>query len=110
MRQFCVMIHTEYPIEQQPLLKEETLHSRMQKLAKLTKSCFLQNRHEHAKSYLDIAEQIYQAGDTRTKNLVSNIFVFSISTFLEIHNYCLSDILPQSLFKEYRNQVNASGL
>ena len=88
----------------------ETIYSKADRFAMVTKKSIMTGNISRAKKFLLIAEKIFEEGTQETKNAISNVFVYSISHFLEIHECNIKDLLPKSLLKEYMNQVNATGI
>jgi hypothetical protein len=78
--------------------------------AEITKNFIRKGNILRVKKCLSVAEQLLVTGNTETKNVISNIYVFSVSTFMEMHNCSIAKLFPQSLRKEYIAQVNASGV
>jgi hypothetical protein len=90
--------------------QSENLSKYMHKLANITKLCVLEKQMGKAKNYLAYVERMYNQGDIRTKNIITNIYVFSVSSFLEIRSYNMREVFPKCLCDEYYKQVNASTL
>jgi hypothetical protein len=78
--------------------------------AEITKSLIRKGNIIRVKKCLNVAEQLLITGNTETKNVISNIYLFSVSTFMEIHNCSISNLFPKSLKAEYIKQINASGV
>ena len=78
--------------------------------AEITKNLIRKGNIIRVKKCLCVAEQLLINGNTETKNVISNIYVFSVSTFMEMHNCSIANLFPQSLRKEYISQINASGV
>lgn len=78
--------------------------------AEITKTLIRKGNILRVKKCLSVAEQLLITGNTETKNVISNIYVFSVSTFMEMHNCSIANLFPQSLRKEYISQVNASSV
>ncbi|MEN9908652.1 MAG: hypothetical protein RLZZ540_1801 [Bacteroidota bacterium] len=78
--------------------------------AEITKSLIRKGNIIRVKKCLSVAEQLLITGNTETKNVISNIYLFSVTTFMEIHNCSIANLFPQTLRKEYIKQINASGV
>lgn len=78
--------------------------------AEITKNLIRKGNILRVKRCLNVAEQLLVNGNAETKNVISNIYVFSVSTFMEMHNCSIANLFPQSLRKEYISQVNAMGV
>lgn len=82
----------------------------LKELAETTKNYIGTGNEFMARQCLELAEIIYRYGDEQTRNLVSNIYVFAVSGFLEINQLNANDIFPELLRIEYKRQVDPSGL
>ena len=78
--------------------------------AEITKHCIKQGNLSRAKKCLDIAELLFNTGSTETKNAIGNIYVFSVSTFMELKSSSVASLFPPFLKREYITQINASGV
>ncbi len=63
-----------------------------------------------AKKCLDMAELLFLTGSAETRNAIANIYLNSVSTFMEVRNCTVSRLFPPTLRKEYISQINASGV
>ncbi len=86
------------------------IYKQAQNFADVTKTLIAKGNINRAKKCLQIAEEIFVNGTSEVKNAISNIYLYSVSSFMEIHNCNIKGLLPASLQKEYIKQVNASGL
>ena len=86
------------------------IYKQAQHFADVTKTLIAKGNINRAKKCLQIAEEIFVNGTSEVKNAISNIYLYSVSSFMEIHNCNIKGLLPASLQKEYIKQVNASGL
>lgn len=86
------------------------IYKQAQRFANLTKVLIQFGHIKLAKRCLLEAEQIFVNGTSEVKHVISNIYVFSISSFLELHHCNIKDLLPPNLRSEYYKQVNASGI
>jgi len=82
----------------------------MQRFADVTKSLIMQGNIERAVRCLKIAEEIFNTGTSETRNAITNVYLFSVSTFIEVHNCSIRNLFPVALRSEYYKQVNTSGL
>lgn len=93
-----------------PFLKH-TIEANVLRLAEITKDCLRQKRLSRINKCFAIAEKHLTEGNTAVKNSISNIFLFSVSTFVEIHHqYKVTQLLPENLLTEYKKQINTSGI
>jgi hypothetical protein len=79
----------------------------MQRFAEVTKLLIIQGNIGRAKKCIKAAEEIFNNGSTEIKNAVSNVYVFSVSSFMELHHCNIRNLFPASLQAEYQKQVNA---
>lgn len=86
------------------------INSQMQRFADVTKTLIMTGNIARAKRCLEKAEDIFNNGTSEIKNAMTNVYVFSVSTFMEPHHCNIRDLFPESLRSEYRKQVNASGI
>jgi hypothetical protein len=89
---------------------DPNVYKQMQRFAELTKELIRKGNISRAKNCLNKAEEIYGKGTAEIKNAIINVYVFSVSTFLEIHHCRIADFFPKSLQAAYYEQVNTSGL
>jgi len=78
--------------------------------AEITKNCIKNGNIPRAKKCLDIAELLFNTGSNETKSAIGNIYVFSVSTFMELKSCTVANLFPPFLKKEYVSQINASGI
>ena len=90
--------------------KNQNIYKQMQRFADVTKTLITQGNIDRAKHCLQIAEDIFNKGTLEIKNAVSNVYLYSVSSFMEMNNINVRPLLPFNLEKEYVQQVNASGL
>lgn len=65
---------------------------------------------ERAKKCMTVAERLFTTGNYETKNAISNVYIFSVSTFMEFRNTSISALFPRYLKAEYIKQINATGV
>jgi hypothetical protein len=88
-------------------ISNQNIYSQMQRFADITKTLILQCNIQRAKECILIAEEIFYKGTTKSKNAVFNIFVFSVTSFMEIHHVSVKNLFPKSLRNENNKQINA---
>jgi hypothetical protein len=88
----------------------KTAGSKALQLAEITKELFRRDNMPRAIRCLETAERMLNTGTSETKGAVSNIYLYSVSTFLEIHKYAALALFPPALRREYICQINASGV
>lgn len=86
------------------------IYAQMQRFADVTKTLIMTGNILRAKRCLERAEDIFNKGTDEIKNAVTNVYVFSVSSFMEMHHCNIRNLFPESLQLEYRKQINASGL
>lgn len=77
--------------------------------AEITKALIRKGNIPRVKICLAVAERLILTGSAETKSAVANVYVFSVSTFMEIHNCSIANLFPATLRKEYLKQINTSG-
>ena len=85
------------------------IYKQAQRFADLTKTLIMSGNIQRAKRCLQKAELIFNHGTAEVKNVITNVYVFSVSTFMEIHHCNIRNLFPESLQSEYQKQVNTSG-
>ncbi len=87
-----------------------TIYQKAERFAEITKNAIITGNINRAKKCLAIAEQLLETGSNETKNAISNVYVFSVSSFMELHHCSISNLFPKSLKAEYVKQINTSGV
>lgn len=87
-----------------------TVYTKAERFAEITKSAIISGNIIRARKCLAFAEQLFLTGSYETKNAISNVYVFSVSTFMELRHCNISNLFPQSLKAEYVKQINTSGV
>lgn len=87
-----------------------TIYNQAERFAEITKSAILTGNIIRAKKCLALAERLLTTGSSETKNAISNVYIFSVSTFMELRHCSISNLFPQSLKAEYIKQINTSGV
>ena len=82
----------------------------MERFAAVTKVMIVQGNINRAKKCFNVAETLLVNGNYEMKNAIANVFLHSVSGFLELHNCSISNLLPGLLKREYLKQVNAPGI
>ncbi|MFA9189296.1 DUF7674 family protein [Flavobacterium magnesitis] len=86
------------------------IYKQAERFAEITKSAIISGNIVRAKKCLALAEKLFATGSYETKNAISNVYVFSVSTFMELRHCSISNLFPQSLKAEYLKQINTSGV
>ena len=79
----------------------------MQRMAEVTVALVLAGKLIRAKKFLDVAERLFLSGKYQSRTAVSNVYLYDISTILELHRYNLQLLLPPNLQREYIKQINS---
>ena len=87
-----------------------TIYKQAQRFAELTQTAIASGNIARAKKFLDKAEQLLTTGSQETKSVISNIYVSSVSTFMEIRKCSISNLFPIGLKSEYLKQINATSV
>ena len=87
-----------------------TVYKQAERFAEITKTAIITGNINRAKKCLVLAEQLFETGSNETKNAISNVYVFSVSSFMELRHCSISNLFPKSLKAEYIKQINASGV
>lgn len=87
-----------------------TVYKQAERFAEITKSAIVSGNIARAKKCLALAERLFVSGSYETKNAISNVYIFSVSTFMELRHCSISNLFPQSLKAEYLKQINTSGV
>ena len=87
-----------------------TIYKQAERFAEITNAAIVSGNIVRAKKCLALAERFFATGSYETKNAISNVYVFSDSTFMELRHCNISNLFPQSLKAEYVKQINTSGV
>jgi hypothetical protein len=87
-----------------------TVYKKAERFAEVTKTAIISGNIARAKKCLALAESLFVSGSSETKNAIANVYVFSVSTFMELRHCTISNLFPQSLKAEYLKQINATSV
>jgi hypothetical protein len=87
-----------------------SIYKQAERFAEITKKSIISGNIVRAKKCLALAERLFISGSIETKNAISNVYVFSVSSFMEVRHCNISHLFPQTLKAEYIKQVNTSGV
>jgi hypothetical protein len=90
--------------------KTRSIYKNAQRFADVTKSFIMQGNINRAKRCMLIAENLITTGNKEIQNAIANVYVFSLSSFMEMHRCNIKDLFPKQLQTEYYKQVNSSGI
>lgn len=86
------------------------VYKQAQRFANLTKELIVSGNIRRAKNFLHKAEYLFVIGTNEVKNAIVNVYVFSVTLFMEMHYYNIKQFLPKSLHSEYQKQIYSSGI
>ena len=84
-----------------------SVYDQMQRMAELTIAMVLAGKLQRAKKFINAAEKLFLSGNYQSRTAVSNVYLYDISTILELHRYNLQLLLPPNLQREYIKQINS---
>ena len=87
-----------------------TIYKQAERFAEITKTAIGTGNIVRAKKCLALAERLFATGSNETKIAISNVYVFSVSSFMELRHCTISNLFPKALKAEYIRQINASGV
>ena len=87
-----------------------TLIKKMERFAEVTINSLKLGKMVRAKRCLELANDVFQKGNSEVKNAISNVYLCSVSHYLELNHFTMKQLLPIELHKEYVKQINTSGV
>ena len=84
-----------------------SIYNHMQRMAELTVTLVLAGKLARAKKFMESAEKLFLSGNYQSRTAVSNVYLYDVTTILELHHYNVQTLLPSSLKKEYVKQIKA---
>lgn len=90
--------------------KINSIYKQAERFAEITKKAIISGNISRAKKLLSIAENLLETGSNETKNVISNVYVYSVSSFMELRHCSISNLFPQALRAEYIKQINATSV
>ncbi|MEW5675476.1 hypothetical protein ABGT15_04115 [Flavobacterium enshiense] len=87
-----------------------TLIKKMERFAEVTINSLKLGKMVRAKRCLELANDVFQKGNSEVKNAISNVYLYSVSHYLELNHFAMKQLLPIELHKEYVKQINTSGV
>lgn len=82
-----------------------TIYKQAERFAEITKKAIITGNIKRAKKCLAIAEQLFETGSNDTKIAITNVYVLSIATFMEVKHCSISNLFPKTLQDEYVKQI-----
>jgi hypothetical protein len=86
--------------------KVSSVYKQAERFAEITKRAIITGNIIRAKKCLVAAEQLFKTGSNETKIAITNVYVLSIATFMEVKHCSISNLFPKSLKEEYVKQIN----
>ena len=90
--------------------KKNTIYKQAERFAEITNKAIILGNISRAKKLLAVAENLFETGSNETKNLISNVYVYSVSSFMELRHCSISNLFPKALRAEYIKQINATSV
>ncbi len=87
-----------------------TIYKQTERFAEITKRAINAGNINRAKKCLALAERLLTTGSNETRIAISNVYLFSVSSFMEMRHCNISNLFPKSLKAEYIKQINTSGV
>ncbi|NMH28772.1 DUF7674 family protein [Flavobacterium silvaticum] len=87
-----------------------SIQGKASRLAEITKTCLRTGNIVRARKCLLAAEELLKNGSLETKVAITNVYVFSVSGFMELRNCRISGLFPPLLHAEYISQINATSV
>ena len=87
-----------------------SIYKQAERFAEITKKAIVSGNINRAKKCLALAERLFETGSYETRNAISNVYIFSVSSFMELRHCTISNLFPKSLKAEYIKQINTSGI
>ena len=77
-----------------------------ERFAEITKRSLIAGNVLRAKNCLIIAEKLFVTGSTETRGIISNVYLYSIASFLKVKHCTISNLFPEVLKTEYAKQIH----
>ena len=87
-----------------------TIYKQAERFAEITKTAIITGNISRAKKCLALAERLLTTGSNETKIAISNVYLFSVSSFMEMRHCNISNLFPKSVKAQYLTQLTASGV
>ena len=91
-------------------IKVLSIYKQAERFAEVTQKLLISGNISRVKKCLAIAERLMKNGNNETKNVISGIYVHSVSSFMELRHCNISGLFPQTLQAEYVKQINATSV
>lgn len=88
----------------------KNIYNQAQRFAEITKQLIISGNIQKAKRFIMLAEDIFNKGTADIKNAVSNVYIYSVTSFMELHHCNVKDFLPSTFQKVYYKEVYSLGV
>lgn len=89
-------------------VKPSGAYKQMQRLAMVTKKAIANGNWQRAEKCVRVADELMQHGTLEFKNAVRNVYVFSVSSFLELNHLQVHGFFTPALSNEYHSQTHTT--
>ncbi len=87
-----------------------SIYKQTERFAAITQKLLAQGNMPRVKKCLAYAERLFKNGNNETRIVICNIYVHSLSIFMESRGCRIANLFPRALNNEYLKQINASGV
>lgn len=87
-----------------------TIYRQAERFAEITKTAIITGNINRARKCLALAERLLVNGNNETRIAITNVYVFSVSSFMELRHCSISNLFPNSLKAEYIRQINSTSV
>jgi len=87
-----------------------TIYRQAERFAEITKTAIITGNINRARKCLALAERLLVNGNNETRIAITNVYVFSVSSFMELRHCSISNLFPISLKAEYIRQINSTSV
>lgn len=87
-----------------------TVYNQAERFAEITTKLIRSGNICRAKKCLAFAEQLFITGSIETKNVISNVYLFSVYSFIQMQHGTISHLFPNTLKTEYAKQIQNAGI
>lgn len=90
--------------------EKKNIYQQAQRFADVTKSFILSGNIHRAKRCIQVAEKLFTKGNKEVQNVIFNVFIYSVTSFMETHHCNIKSLFSKNLQREYYKQVNTIGV
>ncbi|MBQ0908817.1 hypothetical protein KBJ98_08895 [Flavobacterium sp. F-328] len=87
-----------------------SIYKQAERFAEITKTAIRTGNILRAKKCLALAERLMTVGSNETKIAISNVYLFSVSSFMELQHCSIANLFPTQLKLAYIKQINTCGV